>query len=311
MRSKISLVKSRNSYQGVSNALKLLEKQIKALIKKAKRPVIKVNFVSAHHQLSATPVEAVKAVIDFFRRSSNVKILVAEATTLGTTGEAWENYDYYQLEKMQGVELYDLGKDRTLPLQILDRDGQSLTVPFSTCMRDSDFLISLTRPKTHDAVVLTLTGKNIAVGGIVGERGRVHQGRITHQNLVKILEEVFPHLAVLDGTVGMEGEGPVFGEAIKSCWAAASLDWLAIDTLAVYLMGYELENIGYLYLAREKKIGNVFPDGVEIIGENPELLRKHFKPHPTYSSQIKWREPNSRVEEFKNRLIARIKRILN
>ncbi len=309
MKSKVSLVKSKNSYQGTMSALKLLEKQLKPLIKKAKKPVIKVNFVSARHPLCAPPVEAVKAVIDFIRQYSKVKILVAEAATLGTTQEAWQNYGYYQLEKMQGVELYDLGKDRTLPLQILDRDGQSLTLPFSITLRESDFLVSLTRPKTHDTVVVTLTGKNIAVGGIIGERGRIHQGKMIHQNLLKILEKVPTYLAILDGTVGMQGDGPAFGEPIKSGWAAASLDWVAIDTLAAYLMGYELENIGYLYLAAEKKLGKVFPEEIEIIGEDPKLLRKRFKPHPTYSSQIKWREPDSRAEELKNRLIPRIKKV--
>lgn len=308
MKSKVSLVKSKNSYQGTLCALRFLEKQLSPLIKKAKKPVIKVNFVSAHHQLCATPVEAVNAVINFIRQYSKVKILVAEAATLGTTQEAWQNYGYYDLEKIPAVKLYDLDNDKTLPLEILDRDGRPLTIPFSTTLCDSDFLISLTRPKTHDAVVVTLTGKNIAVGGIIGERGRIHQGKMIHQNLLKILEKVPPHLAILDGTVGMEGDGPAFGEAIRSGWAAASLDWVAIDTLGVYLMGYELKNIGYLYLAAEKKLGKVFPEGVEIIGENPKPLRKQFKPHPTYSSQIKWREPDSRAKELKTRLLPRIKR---
>lgn len=290
MKSKVSLVKSKSSYEGTLAAFRLLEKDLRPLIEKAKRPVIKVNFVSANHKLAATPVEAVRAVADFIRQYSKAKILVAETATLGTTEQGWRNYGYYQLEKISGIELFDLANDRTFPLELLNRSGDSFTVPFSASLHDSDFLISLTRPKTHDAVVVTLTGKNIAVGGIIGERGRVHQGKMIHENLLRALKKVPPHLAILDGTLGMQGDGPAFGDPIKAGWAAASLDWLAIDTLAVYLMGYELENIGYLYLAKERKMGKVFPRGVRIVGEEPKFLVKKFKPHPTYASQIRWQE---------------------
>lgn len=290
MKSKISLTRSKDSYQGTFAALRLLEDQLRPLMAKAKKPVIKVNFVTARRKLAATPVEAVGATIDFMRQYCEAKILVAETATLGTTEEAWRNYGYHRLKKIGGVELFDLEDDKTFPLDFLDRKANPFAVPFSTTLRDSDLLVSLTRPKTHDTVVLTLTGKNIAVGGIIGQRGRVHQGKMIHENLLRALEKVPPHLAVLDGTLGMEGDGPCFGDPIKAGWAAASLDWLAMDTLGVYLMGDELENIGYLYLAKEKKMGKTFPREVEIIGENPQLLRRKFRPHPSYFSQIRWRE---------------------
>lgn len=293
MKAKVSLVRSRNSSQGTLTALKLLEGQLKPLIVKAQNPVIKVNFVTVYRHLAATPVEAVKAVIEFLRQFLSVKILVAEEASVGATQEGWENYGYYQLEKdYSNVELFDLGKDETFPLEILNSHGEPFKVPFSATLRNSDFLISLTRPKTHDAVVVTLTGKNVAVGGIVGgitERQKIHQEKMIHQNLLLALEKVAPHLAILDGTQGMEGQGPSHGEAVKTNWAAASLDWLALDTLGAYLMGFDLKDIGYLYLAGKKGLGKVYPEEVKVIGEDPKLLQKKFKPHPAYSSQIQWR----------------------
>lgn len=308
MKEKVSLVKSVDSYKGTFAALELLRGELDPLIMRAKRPVIKVNFVSADHLLSATPVEAIEAVIDFIRQYSRERILVAETATLGQTEDAWRNYGYQQLEKRDGVELYDLRKDQTLPLQISDRRGNFFTIPYSRLLEDSDFLVSLTRPKTHDTVVVTLTGKNIAVGGIVGERSKIHQGRKIHKNLLRILAKVKPHLAVLDGTLGMEGDGPVFGTEIKAGWAAASTDWLSIDTLGTYLMGENLEKVGYLHLAAQRRMGRVFPGEVEVIGEDPGFLRKHFQHSPSYAAQIRWNEPDSRIEEFKLRLIRGIKR---
>ncbi len=288
--SEVSLVKSKNSYQGTWDALKLLENELKPLIFRAKKPVIKVNFVTAHNLLAATPVESVKATIDFIRLYSKNKILVAEEAVMGTTEEGWKNYGYHQLEKYPGVELYDLKRDKTAAIEIKDKHNRAINIPFSKTLYDSDFLISITRPKTHDAVVVTLTGKNVAVGGILGKsKDNVHQGNVIHQNILLILKKVRPRLAILEGTQGMEGQGPDAGTAVNSGWTAASLDWLAVDSLGVYLMGFDLENVGYLYLAKEQKLGSVFPEETRIVGENPELFRKKFKPHNDYSSQIQWR----------------------
>lgn len=302
MKAKVSLVKSIQSYAGTLAALKVLEKELKPLVKKAQWPVIKVNFVSANHPLAATPVEAVQAVIDFLRRYSKAKILVVETATLGTTEEAWQNYGYYQLEKKKNVVLFDLAKDQGLAIALLDRQGREFNVPFSQTMANSDLLISLTRPKTHDSVVITLTAKNIAVGGIIKNRSHIHQGRMIHKNLLRILSKFPPHLAVLDGTLGMEGDGPTFGRPIKAGWASASLNWLAIDTLGTYLMGEGLKNVGYLYLAKQKKMGLTFPAGVKVIGEKPASLRRRFLPHPTYQQQIKWQEPEKPSQEIRRKL---------
>ncbi len=289
--SRVGLVKSADSYKGTQDALKIFESELRPLIVRAKKPVIKVNFVTARNPLAATPVEGVRAVIDFIRQFSGVKILVAEEAVVGTTEEGWGNYRYHQLEKYQGIKLYNLKGDKAVFVAIKNKSGRIIKIPFSKTLCDSDFLISVTRPKTHDAVVVTLTGKNVAVGGILGKnKGKIHQGNAIHQNILLVLEKVRPHLAILEGTQGMEGQGPDAGTAVSSGWAAASLDWLAVDTLGAYLMGFDLKNIGYLYMAKEKKMGCVFPEETEVVGEKPELFRKKFKPHRDYPAQIQWRD---------------------
>ena len=50
---------------------------------------------------------------------------------------------------------------------------------------------------------------------------------------------VQPDLAVLDGVVGMEGNGPVRGTPIEQGVIIASTDWLAADRLGVELMGVD------------------------------------------------------------------------
>ena len=65
--SKITLVKSNNSYDGVLSALTPLKKDIAQKIRNAKRVIIKVNFVTIYNPLAATPVDSVRAVLDFLK----------------------------------------------------------------------------------------------------------------------------------------------------------------------------------------------------------------------------------------------------
>lgn len=289
MKEKIGLVKSRQQYQGSKEALSLLEERLAPLAKKAEKPVIKINFVSISNELAVTPVDSVRAVIDILRKYCDKEITIAEEAVLGgSTAEGWKRFGYQELvEDYFGIKLLDIKEGESRYIDLGVSGGGSFSLPFSKTMIESDLLVSVTRPKTHDTVVATLTGKNIAVGGISGleNKSRVHKGKSIHSLLLSILERCPPHICLLDGTVGMEGQGPNNGSPIDSGWVAAGFDWLAIDTLGAYLMGFDIENIGYLSLAK----GGKYPDGVEIIGQHPEILRKEFKPHSGYQQQIEWR----------------------
>ena len=87
----------------------------------------------------------------------------------------------------------------------------------------------------------------------------------------------------------MEGRGPLIGTEKKAGWCIASLDSLAADSLALYLMGHNIEDIGYLYLMSEAQRGSTFPkDNIEIIGNDPKELINPFQPHPAYNRIKKW-----------------------
>lgn len=73
-------------------------------------------------------------------------------------------------------------------------------------------------PKTHDLVIATLSLKNMAVGSL-RTKSACHAGyRGTNLNLYKLAPYVAPHLAVIDGYQGMEGNGPVSGDRVE--WRA-------------------------------------------------------------------------------------------
>ena len=100
---------------------------------------------------------------------------------------------------------------------------QKVKVP--SILKQFDFIISIPVMKTHMHTQVTLSIKNMK--GLLWrrEKARFHQLRcdekITrgHRELDLAISEMasvlFPHLAIIDGTVGMEGMGPAYGTPKK------------------------------------------------------------------------------------------------
>ncbi len=297
----ISLVKSPDSYSGVTDTLKLIEKEIKAKLKGKKRIVIKPNMVSIRHPLASTPVEAIKAVLDFLRPFYKGEVIIAEGSAENTE-KGFKKLGYLELKKDYKIKFVDLNKDKAGKLIIAtDAAGNPIKIAIAKTITSAGFIISITRPKTHDTGVVTLSLKNLLVGSIF-EKWKVHQGMKFHSNLLAIAKEIRPNLAIIDGTVSMEGEGPAYGDPKKTNFAVAGLDALAVDSLVTNLMGFNICDVGYLTLMGREKLGQTDISKMKILGEKPEKFKFQFKPHPTFIRQINW----ERVEVRKVTLTSRV-----
>jgi uncharacterized protein (DUF362 family) len=135
--------------------------------------------------------------------------------------------------------------------------------------------------------------KNAIVGGINGSwqcRLQIHKGKFVHNIMTSIADLIYPHFTIIDGTDGMEGNGPIMGRKIKAGWSLASFDALTADSLAAHLMGFDTNDIGYLTMLQEKDYGLCYPDKkIEILGESPENYILSFKPHHSFNMKKKWR----------------------
>jgi len=126
----------------------------------------------------------------------------------------------------------------------------------------------------------------------------LHQGyHGINLNLYHLARIVAPHLSVIDGFEAMEGEGPVSGDPVPWRIAVASTDFLAADVLTTHLMGFNVEEIGYLYYCKIKGLGTGDIKQMEIVGNiSLKEARRPFRPHPTYKEQLNWKIPD--VEKY-------------
>jgi uncharacterized protein (DUF362 family) len=82
--------------------------------------------------------------------------------------------------------------------------------------------------------------------------------------------------AIVDGIIGMEGNGPLQGQAKDGGVLIFGEDLVAVDATAARLMKIEPRKIKYLAKAGEF-LGNVQHESIEQIGENVERLQKDFR----------------------------------
>lgn len=298
MKPRVALTAGESRAGNVSKALNLIKDDINLT---GKRDIfIKVNFVDTHNQLCSTHPDGVKALLEFLRERYDGKIRIGESHIFDDITAPFERFGYMDILKQYDAEIVDLKHDEWEILHLFDKDFNNLDIHYSKTLLETDYLISITPPKAHDAVLVSMALKNVVMGGpshSYDDKTKIHQGPgVMNLNLYLMAARRLPNLSIIDGFLGMEGDGPLWGQAVDWKIAVASCDAVASDSLTAEMMGFPPESVGYLnYLAR-KGHGAGDISHMEILGENPENHRRKFKPHSRYEDQRKWHD--ERVEKY-------------
>jgi uncharacterized protein (DUF362 family) len=282
---KVSLVSGADRTSTVPEALALISDQVQI----PDRPVlIKPNFVSTLNQLSATPVNAVRSTLTFLKSKGVNEFTIAAGPAIGSADDGFNNYNYRPLADEFSVTWLDLNTDETVKVAAFDDKLNAQYLNMSRTMSES-YVVSVTRTKTHNNVVVTLGLKNILVGTLAGksEKEKIHRGsKAINLTLAKMAQHIAPDLTVLDGTEGMQGNGPVSGDPIDSRITLASAHSIAADVIGLQAMGYRLDQVGYLRYAMELR--RLTLDDIEVVGERVEDVKIDFRPHDNIASQLTW-----------------------
>jgi uncharacterized protein (DUF362 family) len=286
--------------------------------------VVKPNLVMVERAHAITHRDALAAVLEAIRCRYAGLLTIAEGCALHPTTEAFDAQGYDQLATFYNARLCDLNADEVEPVTVYSRDAHPLKLRMARTIVRSDCRVSLGLPKTHDTVLVTLTIKNMIMGGLVNRRltdchakpawldriGQIARGHgdgwgsdkiamhqsypIINLNLALLAPLVLPHLSILDGFIAMEGAGPVEGTPVPWGIALAGADALAVDILAARLMGFELGEIGYLSYCAELGLGCADLERIQIVGNiAPAAVARSFTPHPRHVEQRRWQQPDA------------------
>ncbi len=145
-------------------------------------------------------------------------------------------------------------------------------------------LITLPLLKTHNKTVISGAIKN-QWGCLQELRHNYHP--ILPQALVDINRVLQPRFAVMDGTVGLEGDGPKSGIPKEMNLILASGNLVGLDAVGARLMGFDPINLGFLKLCSENGLGPM-NGSLTIKGESVEDIRNNFL--PAKHNPVSWLE---------------------
>jgi len=296
----VGLARGDKSYETVATALALIRDQVAI---PPDRPVlIKPNMVEPDRPLCATPVDAVRATLEFLTGLGVPRFIIAEGTALekGETMRAFRDYGYFTLQDTFEVEFRNLYDDDKVILDALNAHLEPVTIRLARSLLTST-VVSVARMKTHRQVIATLSLKNIGIGAIhnpdrhsppwhtIDPALFSHLPRPLNLSLARLGQVLPIHLAVIDGVVGMEGNGPVKGTAIPSGAAVAGTDALAVDLIGAELMGFDPRTIGYLwYLSQQRGLARA---QIQVRGVDPAQCVTRFQPATTLPENLSWYVP--------------------
>jgi uncharacterized protein (DUF362 family) len=250
--------------------------------------IIKPNFVTATKPLAVTHVDTARATLEYLSEKGVREFIIAPGPASATAQEAFDNYGYEVLKKDFKIELLDLNTDDRVPVPAFDNDLNPQTLHMSKRLSES-YVVSVCPMKTHNCVVVTLGLKNILVGALSGtaEKQKIHHSsKAINLTLAKMAQHVAPHLTVIDGVIGMQGDGPVGGYEMPSNVVVASHHPIAADIVGLQVMGFELEKVGYLRYAMDLR--NMTEDDIEVVGSTIDDVRVAYEPHSDMVAQLDW-----------------------
>jgi uncharacterized protein (DUF362 family) len=232
--------------------------------------VLKPNIVigaSPESGIVTHPV-VVEAVVRLLRDAGVVEISIADGPGVGLDPDAvFERSGYRALADRLGVRLVNLNR-----AERRDRVWKYGTLAIPALVEDADLYVNLPKLKTHGYTTLTLSIKNHK--GLLSEADKKRDHHLgLHDPLVQHAKLVPPHLVVLDGIVGVEGDGPLHGRTVRTGYLAVGTNMLEVDAAAARLAGFDPRAILHLRIAETEGLGTLDP---RIVGGGAPV--RHLKP---------------------------------
>jgi uncharacterized protein (DUF362 family) len=147
-----------------------------------------------------------------------------------------------------------------------------------------DFLVSMPKLKTHHWAGVTLSLKNmfgIVPGSCYGWPKNVLHWAGIDRSILDINAAARPDFAIVDGILGMEGNGPIQGTPKAAGLVLFGDDPVAVDATACRVMGLLPEKVTYLARAGTM-LGHLDPAKIQQLGESVESVRTPFAVLPEF-----------------------------
>jgi len=224
-------------------------------------------------------------------RSERLVVADGQSGEHPASGHTWDKCGYRTMVAERGVRLEEMNTDE---------DSRSVEVsggvvfgcyPLYREVTDCAFFLNAPLAKCHNLGCTTLSIKNLM--GIVAKPERhlcavqdvdepfaddlwrltasgfsLFEDRFYHKLcdlLVALRGLGIPRLSVVDGLIGRDGTAFNEGENHPLGWSIAGVNEVHVDAVGTYLMGLDPVQTPYLRFARERGLGTIDIDDIEVV----------------------------------------------
>ncbi len=303
----ISKIKNGDIDSAVQEAIDLLG-GVDVVAKGRQRILLKPNLVAESSAFTTKP-EVVGTLARLIQKAGK-EILIGEGSAGATgfntfNGEVFRANDPDLLDRMQTyifdqLGYTDLAKSLGVPLinlHIGDLVGVKLEhglvfdeIMLQRTLTEIDLLCSVPMMKTHDLAGVSLGMKNL-IGCYPGTYYRTARAWVHDQAAdagstgvaFEIIDMVHANklgLVVVDGSMAMEGNGPIDGTLVSMNVIIAGMNPLATDMVAAKVMGFEPSEIPTFLCAQSTGMKPKSLSDIEVRGDTIESVQRKFvRPH--------------------------------
>jgi uncharacterized protein (DUF362 family) len=225
-----------------------------ALDVRGKRVVLKPNLVEFdEHTVINTNPKLVHAALEAFRAAGAAEVRIAEGPGhRRITLDLADAGGYFATVPNFESLFTDLNLDEITRVDLRRPQSKLGSLYLPNTVLGCDLLVSMPKLKTHHWAGATLSMKNLfglVPGGVYGwPKNVLHWAGIPE--CIADLHTLFPRaFAIVDGIVGMEGNGPIQGTPRQAGVVVAGASPVAVDATCCRIMGLDPERIRYLQLA--------------------------------------------------------------
>lgn len=299
--STVSIIKSKGqSEQAIAEAVRKSIEAIGGLqdiIKPGYKVLINPNLVAPgadRFSGCVTRYEVCKAVADLVAEVGG-KPFIAESSAAGVDTEKVMEFAEYTKLREQGYTVLDLKKEEKVKIAVPNHDIVEELWTWKP-VAEADAIISVPVMKTHDQTEVTLGLKNLK-GLIQDTEKKEFHKRGVFGGVVDINATVKRVLTVVDGIVGQQGLGPIFGEPVPMGLIVASKDPVAVDSVTGAIMGYKPEEVKITKIAHARGLGEMDLDKITVKGESLDSVKRRFK--RASEVEIEGVPPFTKIEDAK------------
>jgi uncharacterized protein (DUF362 family) len=249
---------------------------------KGKRILLKPNLVetaSGAPHINTHPL-VLRGAIEAFLKLGASAVMVAEGPGhRRDTLAVYEESGLADVLTEDHIPFHDLNYITGYDLPNAGRQSRLKTLTFPGLFREVDWVVSVAKMKTHHWAGVTLSMKNLfgVMPGIYYGWPKNVLHRVGIENsILDINATLKPHFAIVDGIVGMEGDGPIMGDPKRVRVVVMGRNLAAVDATCCRIMGIDPYQVSYLERA-DNWLGPISEKSIEQRGETIAAVRTNFK----------------------------------